>query len=219
MEKIRIFLADDQVLLRDGIRAIFDCQPGYEVVGDAGNGVEAIEKIRAENPDVLIIDIRLPGLNSFQVINQIHQEFPNLKLLVLTIYSQEEYICQAKKEGASGFLNKNSPSSELIRAVKIISRGDSYFSPSLPGDLKEEILGDLGSRKEKKIGIPLTEREQEVLLLIAEGLTNKEIAKKLTLSVKTIDNHRSNLMMKLGIHETAGLVQFAVLQGFIDLKK
>jgi len=219
MENIRIFLADSHVLLREGIRAIFESQTRFIVVGEAGNGPEAIEKIRREKPDIVIFDIGHPKMNGLLVIQQIHQEFPKAKILVLTMHSHEEYVFDAVKKGVSGYLIKDVPSSELIRAVEMISKGEPYFSPTISDFMTKECMKKSRRRTKTHLGIPLTEREQEVLLLIAEGLTNKNIAKKLILSVKTIDTHRSNLMTKLGIHETAGLVRFAVARGFIDLKK
>ncbi len=217
MSNIRIFLADDHTLVRQGIRTILESQPGFEVVGEAGNGRDTLEKIRELKPDLVVLDIGMPELNGLDTTRLIRKEMPRIRILILTMHTHEEYIFQILKTGATGYLLKDAASSELITAVEAVYKGDAYLSPSISRSLLEDYVRKAEAMNQKESWEPLTEREREVLQLIAEGFTNRNIAEKLGVSVKTVDNHRTNLMVKLGIHDTAGLVRYAIAHGLVSI--
>lgn len=217
MNKIRIILAEDHTIVRKGIRVLLDEEADIEVVGEAENGQEAIDLVEEFLPDLILIDNTMPILNGLEATRQIKKRFPNVKILVLTMHTTTEYVSQFLQAGASGYLVKQTAPKELVRAIRAIYQGDSFLSPAISkvvieGYLQQEIKSTPSDMYET-----LTSRERQILQMITEGLSNREIAEKLYLSVKTVNNHRTNLMDKLNIHNTAKLVKYAIRKGVISL--
>lgn len=217
MNKIRIILAEDHTIVRKGIRVLLDEEADIEVVGEAENGQEAIDLVEEFLPDLILIDNTMPILNGLEATRQIKKRFPNVKILVLTMHTTTEYVSQFLQAGASGYLVKQTAPKELVRAIRAIYQGDSFLSPAISkvvieGYLQQEIKSTPSDMYET-----LTSRERQILQMITEGLSNREIAGKLYLSVKTVNNHRTNLMDKLNIHNTAKLVKYAIRKGVISL--
>ncbi|MBK7993170.1 MAG: response regulator transcription factor [Blastocatellia bacterium] len=214
MRKLRILLADDHALVRSGIRALLEAQPDIEVVAEADDGREAIRLARDLYPDIAIIDIAMPELNGIDTLRQIFDVCPNIKVLACSMYSDLPYIVQSLRLGACGYLMKNSAKDDLIRAVQAAKAGKCFLSLDAATQLIEGFVRKVDSEDTKD---SLTSREREILQLIAEGKSNKEIANKLNLSLKTIETHRTNLMRKLQVKEVTGLVQYAIRKGLIRL--
>jgi len=212
---IKVMVADDHTMVREGLRALLDADPEIEVVSEAKNGIEAFDMARKNKPDIAVLDIAMPKLNGLLVCKKIRQEIPETKVLVLSMYGEEEYVTQALRSGASGFILKDAAASELISAVKSISRGERFLSPTVSWKLVKKYIVN-GKHVEVRNKAKLTNREKEVLQLIAEGYTNSEIAHILKLSVKTIQTHRSRIMEKLDIHTIAGLTRHAIKIGLVD---
>jgi len=205
---IRVVLADDHILIRAGLRALLQSLPNIEVIGEASDGHEAVEVIARHQPDVVIMDIGMPGLNGVDSTRRIVKQFPGTRVFILSMHANEEYVGRALEAGAMGYLLKGAEPSELEVVLKAVMRGETYLSPSIAKHLVQDYLSH---RKEKTQALPdLTARQREVLQLIAEGCSTKDIANKLKLSVKTVDTHRSELMNRLDIHEVAGLVRYAI---------
>lgn len=213
MKRVTVLLADDHALVRSGMRALLEAQPDVEVVAEAGDGREAIKLARELNPDIAIIDIAMPGLNGIDTLRQIFNVCPTIKVLACSMYSDLPYIVESLRLGACGYLLKNSARDDLVRAVQATREGKCFLSLDAATQLVEGFV-----RKVEPEGKDLlTDREREILQLIAEGKTNKEIAGTLNLSLKTIETHRSNLMRKLKVKEVTGLVQYAIRKGLIKL--
>ena len=215
---IKVLVADDHTLVREGLRALLDADKEIEVVCEACNGIEALEMVRKCKPDIAVLDIAMPKLNGLLVTERIRSEIPDTKVLVLSMYGEEEYVTQALRSGASGFILKDAAASDLISALKAIHTGERYLSPTVSWQLvKKYVVNDkLPEVKEKK---RLTNREKEILQLIAEGYTNSEIARILKLSIKTVQTHRTHVMQKLDIHSIAGLTRHAIKIGLVDTSK
>lgn len=214
MRKLRILLADDHTLVRSGIRALLEAQPDIEVVGEADDGREALRLARELIPDIAIIDIAMPELNGIDTLRQIFEACPNIKVLACSMYSDLPYIVQSLRLGACGYLMKNSAKDDLIRAVQAAKAGKCFLSLDATTQLVEGFVRKVDNEETKD---SLTSREREILQLIAEGKTNKEIANILHLSLKTVETHRTNLMRKLQVKEVTGLVQYAIRKGLIRL--
>ncbi len=214
MRKLRILLADDHALVRSGIRALLEAQPDIEVIGEADDGREAIRLARELIPDIAIIDIAMPELNGIDTLRQIFDACPTIKVLACSMYPDVPYIVQSLRLGACGYLMKNSAKDDLIRAVQAAKAGKCFLSLDATTQLVEGFVRKVDSEDTKD---SLTSREREILQLIAEGKTNKEIANILNLSLKTIETHRTNLMKKLQVKEVTGLVQYAIRKGLIRL--
>jgi len=216
--KTKVLLVDDHTIVRQGIKALLDTQEGIEVVGEAEDGREAIEKAKQMAPNVIVIDITMPNLNGIEATRQIKKINPEMKVLVLTVHDNEEYIHRILQAGASGYLLKESAVSDLVSAINAVEKGDIFLSPSISKVVVKDYIrhvetesGDFDSLN------VLTNREREVLQLIAEGHTNKNIAHELKLSVKTVDVHRSHIMDKLNIHDITGLVKYSIRKGLIKV--
>lgn len=210
MEKIRILIADDHSIVREGIKSMLNDVSDFEIVGEAENGKEAIEKINELFPDVIIMDISMPVMTGIEAIKIIKKEFSTVRTLVLTIHSEKEYIEQIYKSGASGCLYKNAGKNEFETAIRSINRGESYFTSKISNVL----LGEYFSTHDKESS--LTKRELQILKSIVEELSNKEIADKLFISVRTVETHRKNIMQKLKIDSTIGLIKYAVKKGMVS---
>ena len=216
MKKIRILLADDHKLMRSGLRLLIEQQPDLTVVGEAADGREAVALAKSLRPDVAVMDISMPNLNGIEAAHQITQSHAGLAVIVLSMHPDESYVLRSLKAGAKGYLLKDSAESDLITAVRAVARGKSFFSPAVSKVLLDDYI-----RKLKRSGAEdaydlLTPREREVLQLVAEGKSNKEVANLLNLSVYTVETHRSNIMQKLNLKGVPELTLYAVRKGIIS---
>lgn len=208
---IRILLADDHALVRQGFRMILSAQPDMEIIGEAGNGREAVELAEKLQPDVIIMDVTMPELNGIEATRRIAISVPRARVLALSMHKDSVYVREILRSGARGYLLKDSDDSDLISAVRSVAKGEGYLSPSV----SDAVLTDYRRHVTDPIDL-LTTREREVLQMIAEGKTNKEIATTLHLSVYTVEAHRGRVMEKLNLHSTGELVRFALRSGLID---
>ena len=214
MSGIRVLLADDHALVRSGIRMILQTLDGVQVVADAQDGRAAIELVEALRPDIALLDISMPGLNGIETAARIRSRFPQTRVVILSMQAGEEYVSQALRAGASGYLLKDATPMELDLALRAVARGETYLSPRISGVVVEKYL-----RSAELAAGPLdaiTPRQREILRLIAEGHSTKQMAALLDVSIKTVETHRALLMARLGIHDIAGLVRFAVRVGLVQ---
>jgi DNA-binding NarL/FixJ family response regulator len=216
---IRVAIADDHHLVRQGIRALLEKAEDIQVIGEAADGQEAVELVQRLPPDVLVIDIAMPRLNGIEGVRQIRALQGKTRTLVLSMYSDDVLVRQALRSGARGYLVKRALTEELLFAVRAVSRGEAFVSPEVAGHLLDGLVSQGRGDAEADLGplAGLTSRERQVLQLIAEGNTNAAIAKSLTLSPKTVEKHRANLMAKLNAHDVAALTRLAVKHGLIRL--
>jgi DNA-binding NarL/FixJ family response regulator len=210
MGQIRVLLADDHGLLRKGVRSVITQDPGITIVGEASNGEEAVRLAEELSPDVVVMDVAMPGLNGLDAAASITRKGKRTAVIVLTMYSDEEYLVRAVSAGVRGYLLKDSAEPDIIRAVKAVAAGNTFFSPAIADMLFDDYLIRLQHSEVQDSYELLTDRERQVLQLLAEGRTNKEVATALDLGVSTVETHRMNLMKKLGIRNTAELVLYAV---------
>ena len=217
MQKIRVLVVDDHTIVRDGICALLALAADIEVVGEAANGVEALEKIKQLTPDVVLMDIAMPVMDGLEATRRIHKEFPKTKVLVLTQYDEKDYIFSIIEVGAQGFITKMAASSELAAGIRAVHHGDSFLSPSAARFLVEDYRQGVSVRKNQDPYEQLTNREREVLKLLAEGYTTQEIANMLVISPKTVEGHKTNLMAKLDIHNRTELVKYTLRKGIITV--
>jgi two-component system, NarL family, response regulator NreC len=214
----RVLLADDHTILRQGLRIMLESLPDMEVVGEATNGREAVELVGELHPDVVLMDISMPEMNGLEATRRIKRDFPETKVVILTMHDTEEYLIQILQAGATGYVLKQAADRDLIEAVRIASTGNTYLYPRIANMLVTDYLKrvEANALEEHDTAYEsLTAREREILKLIAEGHTNKEIAEILTLSVKTVENHRYSLMNKLNAHDRGALVKYAIRMGLI----
>ena len=212
MQSYRVLLADDHKLFRQGMKKIIDEIPGTEVVGEAKDGQEAIELVKELLPDLAILDISIPKLNGIEVCREIRRLFPNVKLLVLTMHKDKEYLYQAISAGAQGYLLKEDSDEELFAAIGTIRRGAMYVTKALTGAVSTDVSA-LFRGGERILPKSLTAREREVLKFITEGKSNSEVAEVLRISIRTVETHRANIMNKLDLRNTAELVRYAIQNG------
>jgi len=217
MPKIRILLADDHTLFRQGMKTLISAETDLEVVAEVPNGGEAIEKSAELRPDIVLMDIGMPGFSSFEATRQIKKNRPETKVLFLTMYDDEDYLVEGMEVGGSGYVLKDSPAAQLLAAVRDVHRGGSYLSPRMLAQLVDDFRSRIRSANRLPRFATLTAREKEVLKMLAEGNSVKEIACVLNLSVKTVEAHKFNLMRKLDIHNKAQLVQYAIQKKIIKL--
>jgi two-component system response regulator NreC len=217
MSRSRILLTDDHTLFRQGLRNLISAELDLEVVGEARNAEEAVEQARELRPDLVIMDIGMPGLSSFEAVRRMRKERPELKALFLTMYDDEDYLAECLEAGGSGYLLKDAPAEQLILAIREIRRGGKYLSPPILARLVEDLRCRRPEERFKPRLSTLTPREREILKLLAEGLSVKEIAARLDLSIKTVEAHKFNLMRKLDIHNKAQLVQYAIKRKIIKI--
>ena len=211
MEKIRILLADDHPLVRSGISALLNTYRDFVIVGEAEDGEVAIEAVKKLSPDVAILDISMPKLDGIEATKTICEKYPSTKVLILTGFENKEYVYQILRSGAKGYVLKTAEKEELSTAIRTVAKGGKFFSPRVSDIIIEDLIKqEVPLTKEPQGDIPLTKRERQILALIAEGLSNQEIAEKLFLSPRTVDTHRTNLMRKLEIHDVATLVRYAI---------
>lgn len=217
MSKIRVLICDDHTILREGIALLLNSQTDIEVVAEAVDGREAVDKAREHKPDVILMDIAMPLLNGLEATKQIRRDHPGARVLVLTMYESDEYVAQMLEAGAAGYVLKKVAGSELVYAIRAVYQGEAFLYPSITKRLVEDYLRRVESGQERDTFDGLTDREREVLQLIAEGHTNKEIADLLNLSVRTVQNHRAHIMEKLGMHDRGELIKYAIQKGIIEL--
>jgi DNA-binding NarL/FixJ family response regulator len=210
----KILIADDHAIVRAGLRALISDEPGLELVGEAAGGYEAIELVRQTRPDVLVLDLSMPDLDGISVTRAIKPDMPDLHILILTLHEDEALLKEAIKAGAGGYILKRAAESELISAIQTILRGSLYVDPSLV----RVLLGEPSPNPLSKLAPvePLTPREKEILKLIVEGYTNRQIGEELTISVRTVEGHRANISDKLGLHSRVELVRYAHQHGMIE---
>ena len=217
MKKIPIVLVDDHIVVRQGLKALLNAEPDFEVVGEAENGQEAVALVREKQPDVVVMDVAMPQMNGHTATRQILKANPSSRVLILSTYSSDECVTELLNAGASGYLMKQTASNELSNAIRQVRFGNQYLSPPLARRLNSQrngafLNGVSDSARE------LTGREIEVLKLIAEGLSNREIAEVLKISIKTVEKHRQGTMNKLDIHEVAGLTRYALAKGLVQAR-
>jgi DNA-binding NarL/FixJ family response regulator len=217
MERITVLLAEDHTIVREGLRALLNAQSDIEVVGEAQTGRQAVQLAKRLRPDVVVMDIAMPLLNGLEATRQILKAVPAARVLILSGYSDDEYIRQAVILGAAGYLIKQTSADSLSKAVREVQKGNTFFSPCIADRARSfyEESPDGGTVR-KKNKAALSSREVEVLQLIAEGKANKQVAAELGISVKTVEKHRQHLMSKLNLHDTAGLTRYAIAAGIIE---
>jgi DNA-binding NarL/FixJ family response regulator len=217
MTPIRVLIADDHALVRAGLRALAVSLKDVQVVGEAADGRQALALVKEHRPDVVLMDFSMPGLNGLEAAMRIGKDYPEVRVLMLSAHSNEEYVCQALRAGVAGYLLKDSGTAELELAIRAVAGGQTFLSPAVSkhviNDYVRRVGGEAGSLE------ILTPRQREILQMIAEGQTTKEIARTLHLSVKTVETHRTQLMERLNIHDVAGLVRYAVRVGLVQSEK
>jgi two-component system, NarL family, response regulator NreC len=216
MSLVRIIIADDHPFMRTGLRHVLEEHPEFRVVGEAADGREAVQMVGEETPDVAILDIGMPNLNGIEAARQICASAPRVAIIVLSMHSDEAYVLRALKAGARAYLLKQSAESDLIAAVKAVNQGKSFFSPAISQMLLEEYMRQIRDRDVEDSYELLTPREREILQMVAEGNSNKDIANRLNLSLYTVETHRSNMMEKLSLHSVPELILYAVRKGVIS---
>jgi DNA-binding NarL/FixJ family response regulator len=215
-QKSRIVIAEDHTILREGLRSLLSSSQDFEIVGEAEDGHMAIQCVEKCKPDLILMDLSMPRMNGMDAIREIKRGFPDTKILVLTVHKTEEYILATFKAGADGYILKDSTHSELMMAIKNILSGKRYISPGISDKVLEGYLEERKTLKARTSWETLTQREREILKLIAEGYKNKEIADYLCISPKTVEKHRSNLMEKLNLHNVQALTAFAIEKGLVS---
>ncbi len=210
MTPLRVLLADDHALVRGGIRALVETIPGVSVVGETGDGAETLDLLRTLRPDLVLLDIAMPGLNGLEITDRVTKEFPGTRIIILSMHANDAVVAEALRSGAAGYLRKSAAVAELPAAIETVRRGEVYLSPGISREVIEALrhgaTGPLGA---------LSPRQREILRLIAEGLSSKEIGYRLGISSKTVDTHRAQIMERLDVHTVQGLVKVAIRAGLI----
>lgn len=215
--KKKIVIAEDHTILRAGLCALLSTQKNLEVVGEAEDGREAVRIVDSLEPDLLLIDLSMPRLNGMEAIKEIKSQHPHIKIIVLTVHKTDEYIDASLKAGADGYMLKDASQNELLLAIEYVLNGKMFLSPSISDKVIDVYLKNKGETKSTSVLETLTAREREILKLIAEGYKNKDIADHLCISLKTVEKHRSNLMQKLNLRNTAALTFYAIEKGFVSM--
>ena len=218
-DQIRLLLADDHAVVRSGLRMLLEAQPDMTIIGEAETGQEAIRRVAELSPDVVLMDIEMPGMNGIEATRRIKASAPAAAVLALTMYEDDQYFFEMLRAGASGYVPKRAAPDELVSAIRAVSRGEVFLYPSLAGRLVQDYLRRGPAGEGEPPGDELTPREQEVLTLIAQGFSNNEIADQLVISAKTVDRHRENIMRKLNLHNRVDLVKYALRKGLIGLEE
>jgi two-component system response regulator NreC len=216
MKLIRILLADDHIIMRNGLRLLLERQPGFQVIAEAADGRETVEMTEALRPDVVVLDVAMPNLNGIEAARQIASKLPAVAVVILSMHSDESYVLRALKAGARAYLLKDSAESDLIGAIKAVTEGKAFFSPAISKMLVDDYVRRLQQRGVDDSYELLTTREREILQLLAEGKSNKDVANLLNLSLYTVETHRGNIMQKLNLHSVPELILYAVRKGVIS---
>ncbi len=212
MSKIKLLLVDDHEIVRAGLRMLFAAEADMEIVGEAGSGEEAVQAAQQLQPDVIIMDVAMPGISGIEATRRIKQHNPNAAVLALTMHEDEQYFFEMLNAGAAGYIPKRAAPDDLVSAIRVVNTGNVFLHATLARYLMRDVLGP-----ESDVADDLTPREREVLTYIAEGHTNREIADALVISVKTVDRHRENIMQKLNLHSRVELVKYAIEKGLINV--
>jgi two-component system response regulator NreC len=213
-KKVRVLIVDDHSIVREGVRMILTGQEDFEVVGEASNGREGVELVRRMKPDVVVMDISMPDMNGIEATAKIRGEMPNVEVLGLTMHEEDSYVFELLKAGAAGYVLKRAASEDLVNAVRAAHKGQAFLYPSVAKMVVQDFLQRAATQDKQNLD-GLTEREREVLTLIAEGMTNQQIAGKLYISIKTVQTHRAHIMEKLNLHDRTELVRYAIRKGLI----
>ena len=213
-----VIIAEDHTILREGLKSLLSSTPDFEIIAEAGDGREAIRQVEKFKPDLILTDLSMPKMNGMEAIREFKKRSPRTRILVLTVHDAEEYILETFKAGADGYVLKDSTHHELVMAIKNVLTGKSYLSPGIAETVLEGYLEGRKNLKPRSSWETLTRREREILKLIAEGYKNKEISKELSISVKTVEKHRANIMTKLNLHTATGLTALAFEKGLVDRK-
>lgn len=217
MNKIRVLIAEDHTIVRQGLSALLRSEPDIEVAGEASDGLEAVEMAKKQMPNIVLMDVAMRNLNGLDATRKIKKLFPQMKVLVLTMYDNEECIFQILKAGASGYLIKDSAMTDLVSAIRAVHQGDSYLSPSISKKVIEEYIRRAEIGEKQGVDNLLSDREREILQLIAEGHSLPQIASSLCISKKTVEAHKTHIMEKLNIHDKVGLIKYAIRMGLTKL--
>ncbi|MEP7351672.1 MAG: response regulator transcription factor [Acidobacteriota bacterium] len=216
MSDIRILLADDHTVMRRGLRALLERQDGFAVVAEAADGREAVDTAAATSPDVVVMDVGMPNLNGIEAARRITEKRPETAVVILSMHADESYVLRALKSGARGYLLKDSPEGDLINAIRAVHRGKAFFSPEISKLLAEDYMRQMKQRGVEDSYELLTPREREILQMLGEGKSNKDVATKLSLSLYTVETHRGNILEKLNLHSTAEMILYAVRKGIVS---
>jgi two-component system response regulator NreC len=214
-QKIQIFLADDHAVLRTGLKMFINSQPDMDCVGEAGDGASTLALARKLRPDVLLLDLSMPGLGGLEALPEIRRQIPGTRVLVLTMHTEEDYLHQALSQGAAGYVLKQAVDQELLSAIRAAMRGEVYIHPAMTRALLDQMIS-LAQQPDARLEASLSDREREVLLWVARGYTNQEISDQLALSVKTVETYRSRATSKLGLKSRAALVRYAQQRGWLN---
>lgn len=216
MKQIKILIADDHKIFREGLAELLGKEKNMKVVAGVGNGAEVQEVMRQQEVDLILMDIDMGETSGVEITAEIKKQYPEVKILTLSMHGEKNYILKMLEAGANGYILKNAGKEEMVNAIQTAAEGNTYFSSQVSAKLLEHLSNPGGTSKKKQEDTPLTDREVEVLILIAEEYSNPEIAEKLFISVRTVDTHRRNLLDKLGVKNTAGLVKYAIQKGLLD---
>lgn len=215
MEKIKIILVDDHQMFRDGVKSVLAEEENIEIIGEVGTAKDLYNLLKSNSPDLIITDISMPDISGIEIAKYVSENYPKIKILILSMHSNEEFITKALSVGANGYLPKDTSMSELLEAIRVIYKGDNYFNKNISDTILRSIINK--SKQESHDKITLTNREKEVIKLVVEGLTNKEIADKLFISIRTVDSHKNNIMQKLNLKSSVELVKYAIKNKLAEL--
>jgi DNA-binding NarL/FixJ family response regulator len=219
MDSIRIFLVEDHDLVRDGLKALLASIPDIAIIGEAANGRSLFEKLKIVQPDIIVLDISLPDISGIEITKRLRHDYPQIRVLILSMYTHEDFVTGAIRSGARGYLPKNTSRDELVKAIYAIYRGEEFFGETISKILLKSFIRTAAEQneQEEKPAFSLSAREQEILKLFAEGFNNKEIGMKLSISVRTVETHKNHIMKKLGIKSPVEMVKFAIRNKIINL--
>lgn len=215
MNKVRVLIVDDHAIVRDGVRMILEAQPDIEVVGEASDGREALEAARQLSPGVVLMDIAMPGMNGLEATAAIRQDLPDVQVLILTMHEDYEYFFEVLRAGASGYVLKGASSDDLVSAIRAVHQGGVYLHPAVAKNLVSDYVKRMEPGEDRARYDGLSDRERQVLKLVAEGKTSRQIAEELFLSVNTVQTHRAHIMEKLGLHNRTDLIRYALRKGLV----
>ncbi len=216
MARTKVLIADDHAIVREGVRMILAKEPDIEVVGEAEDGRQALDLVEQRRPNVVIMDLSMPGMGGIEATKKVKEQHPSVNVLALTMHEDESYVFQLLRAGASGYVLKRAAAQDLVQAVRAAAKGEAFLYPSVARKVVEDYLKRVEAGEERERYDGLTEREREILTLIAQGLSNQQIAEKLYISIKTVQTHRAHVLEKLGLHDRTELVRYAIRKGLIE---
>ncbi len=216
MAKTRVLLADDHAIVREGVKMILTRESDIEVVGEASDGAQALEMVALLKPAVVVMDISMPGMGGIEATQHVTERYPGVHVLALTMHEDESYVFKLLRAGASGYVLKRAAAQDLVQAVRAAAKGEAFLYPSVARKVVEDYLRRVETGEDRERYDGLTEREKEILTLIAQGLSNQQIAQKLYISIKTVQTHRAHILEKLGLHDRTELVRYAIRKGLIE---